>query len=59
MATCIICHFATEMDDIVLSKGNGRCVCLRCFAQQTGSYLPMPKNLRHQLADALAEVERT
>jgi hypothetical protein len=42
----------------VLTRGTGHCICLRCFAQQTGGYLPMPKGLRQQIFAALAELER-
>ncbi len=57
MATCVICRFETELDDVVLGGRTGRCVCLRCFDRETGSARPMPKALRRALVAALAEIE--
>ena len=55
MLTCTICHFETELDDVVLSsRDGGRCVCLRCFDRETGSTRRMPKGLRRELSDLLA-----
>lgn len=59
MWTCRICHFATELDDVELAFVDGRCVCVRCFARETGSTLEMPKPLRHELDAALAEIDAT
>jgi hypothetical protein len=57
MATCTICRFETEFDDVVLGGRTGRCVCLRCFDRETGSTRPMPKRLRRELIAVLNEVE--
>ena len=57
MATCTICRFETELDDVVLGGRTGRCVCLRCFDRETGSARPMPKALHRALSAALAEIE--
>jgi hypothetical protein len=57
MATCTICRFETELDDVVLGGRTGRCVCLRCFSRETGSARPMPKALRRVLIAALSEIE--
>jgi hypothetical protein len=57
MTTCIICRFPTEVDDAMFAVVAGRCVCLRCFARETGTERPMPKPLRCELAAALAEME--
>ncbi len=57
MTTCTICRFATELDDVVLTGGAGRCVCLRCFARETDAERPMPKALRRELIAALAAIE--
>lgn len=54
MATCIICRFATELDDVVLMTVSGACICLRCFDRETGGVRPMPKSLRRELSLALA-----
>ena len=55
MATCTICHFETELDDVVLGGRTGRCVCLRCFDRETGS--ARPKALRRTLSATLAAIE--
>jgi len=57
MFTCTICHFATELDDVVTPIGATHCICLRCFGRETDSSLPMPKPLRRALIAALAELE--
>jgi hypothetical protein len=57
MTTCIICRFETELDDVVINGAGGRCVCLRCYARETGTARPMPKVLRRDLIEALAAVE--
>jgi hypothetical protein len=55
MTTCRICRFETELDDVAVQGGAGRCICLRCYGRETGSTRPMPKALQRQLAAALAE----
>jgi len=55
MATCVICRFATELDDVMLGGRTGWCVCLRCFDRETGNVRSMPKTLRWELSAALAE----
>lgn len=57
MATCTICRFETELDDVVLGGRTGRCVCLRCFDRETNNTRPMSKRLRRELTAALAEIE--
>ena len=57
MWTCAICRFATELDDVVLSREDGNCICLRCFGRETGSARPMPKALRRHLIAAVIDVE--
>ncbi|MFN8559777.1 MAG: hypothetical protein U0531_21330 [Dehalococcoidia bacterium] len=55
MYTCVICRWDTEFDDVVLApEGNGRCVCLRCYARETDTERPMPKDLRRDISAALA-----
>jgi hypothetical protein len=55
MFTCTICRFETELDDVAVAGGTGRCVCLRCYARATGTAQPMPKALRRAIVAALAE----
>ena len=55
MWTCTICHFATELDDVVARMAGDRCICLRCFDRATDQSKPMPKALRRQLMAAMAE----
>lgn len=57
MWTCRICRFAVELDDVALSLVDGRCICLRCFARETGGTIEMPKALRRELVAALAALE--
>jgi hypothetical protein len=54
MHRCRICHFATELDDVVLRFAGGACLCLRCYGRETGSARPMPKALRRDVIAALA-----
>jgi hypothetical protein len=55
MTTCRICRFETELDDVAVQGGAGRCICLRCYGRETGSARPMPRVLQRQLSAALAE----
>ena len=57
MWTCRICHFETDLDDVVAAFASGACICLRCFDRETGSALRMPKALRRELLSALTAVE--
>jgi hypothetical protein len=52
--TCTICCFDTELDDVAVACGARTCICLRCFARETGSEVIMPKDLRHDLIAALS-----
>jgi hypothetical protein len=54
--TCSICRFETELDDVVVTRGSNECICLLCFARETGTELPMPNLLRRDLIAVLAEV---
>ena len=56
MYTCIICRFQAELDDVIAPAVGGRCVCLRCFARETGSGSPMPQRLRRDLVNALDSI---
>ena len=57
MPTCTICHFATELDDVVVATVTGQCICLRCFSRETGSGHPMPKALQREVVAALAALD--
>ncbi len=57
MWTCSICHFATELDDVVVRVADDHCICLRCFDRETNQSKPMPKALRRELIATLAEAE--
>ena len=51
MFSCIICRFAVPLDDVELRRGDaGLCVCVRCYATETDSYAPMPKDLRRDVS---------
>jgi hypothetical protein len=56
MYSCIICHFDVELDDVAVAGGARSCVCLRCYARETDSELPMPKQLRRELTATLAGI---
>jgi hypothetical protein len=53
MRRCTICHFETELDDIVIALGEDRCICLRCFGRETETAKPMPKTLRREIIATL------
>jgi hypothetical protein len=55
MQTCILCHFETELDDVVVAFVVGGCVCLGCYGRETGSSRPMPRTLWRQVAASLIE----
>ena len=55
MLTCAICSFPTYLDDVVVRFKGWRCVCLRCYARETGSTRRMPAELRRDLEASLAE----
>jgi len=57
MCTCMVCHFATALDDIVLSFALGGCVCLRCYRRETRTTLAMPPTLRRAISAALAAAD--
>jgi hypothetical protein len=57
MFVCTLCHFACPLDDVVVAAAEGRCICLRCYARETGTTKPMPKALRQDLSAALAALE--
>jgi acyl-CoA thioesterase FadM len=59
MMICILCHFATERDDVALTLAASGTICLRCFDRETESQRPMPKALRRQLEATLALVDAT
>ena len=57
MYRCRICHFETELDDVVVATAHGTCLCLRCYGRETDSARPMPTALQRSLSAALAAVE--
>jgi acyl-CoA thioesterase FadM len=59
MRPCILCHFATELDDVALTLAVVGTICMRCFDRETESQRPMPKALRRQLEATLALVDAT
>ena len=50
MSICTICHFGVSLDDVAMRGPAGRCVCLACFARETGSQVLMPKRLWTSIA---------
>ena len=55
MVTCLLCGFDVELDDAaVLLVARARCICVRCFARETGSVSrPMPRWLQREVASCL------
>lgn len=56
MLNCSLCHFDVLLDDGAIPQSGDRCICLACYARQTGTEQLMPKTLRRELIAALAEV---
>jgi hypothetical protein len=56
MFTCIVCHFDVPLDDTVVLRKDGRCLCLRCVHREAGTTLVMPRKYRQQIISCLAEV---
>jgi hypothetical protein len=54
MRPCLLCHVATERDDVALTLAASGTICLRCFDRETAATRPMPKPLRRQLEATLA-----
>ncbi len=54
MFTCRICRFDAELDDVAVPGAGPRCICVRCFARETGTAKRMPKGLRGQVVATLA-----
>lgn len=57
MYTCELCRFEHERDDVAVRRGESGCICVRCFARETGAARPMPKALRRHLIAVLAELD--
>jgi hypothetical protein len=51
MFRCIICRFEVTLDDVVLNKGDGRCVCLRCYNHETHHETAVSKRLQRDTDD--------
>jgi hypothetical protein len=54
MFICVICRFEAELDDVIAPTSTGRCVCLRCFARETGTTLFASKTLHDDLVATLS-----
>ncbi len=57
LPTCILCRYATALDDVVIGGPHGRCVCLHCYLRETGAARPLTRVLRHAVDAALAAAE--
>lgn len=56
MRICLLCQFPFWPDDQVIAAANRRrCICIRCFARETGGERPMPVALRRMIDGALAD----
>ena len=52
MFVCVICHFDAELDDVVFDRGDGRCVCLRCYERETRTERRVSKAVVRDAKDA-------
>ena len=57
MTTCMICRFDAPLDDAVVLTARGRCICLLCYGQETGSHLPLPRALRREVSALLGALQ--
>jgi hypothetical protein len=56
MSVCVICHFETLADDVVL-RGRGQgCLCLACNERETETRCAMPKGLHREIAAILKAI---
>ena len=53
MYTCLLCKYPTELDDVVATPRQGRCICLRCFHGQVGDQCRINRALRHAIEEVL------
>lgn len=57
MYRCTLCPFDAPLDDAVVLRADGSCICLLCYGRQTDTSVRMPKARRRQLQAALAALE--
>ena len=57
MTTCMICRFDAPLDDTVVLTAGGRCICLLCYGQETGSHLPLPRTLPREVSALLGALQ--
>jgi predicted CXXCH cytochrome family protein len=57
MLDCTLCHFEAPLDDAVVVRSDGTCLCLRCYHRETGTEKRMPKGLRRDLIAMLAVLD--
>jgi hypothetical protein len=57
MFICTLCRFETSLDDTVVHRADGACICLRCYERETQSSRPMPARLRDSLIATLAGLD--
>jgi recombinational DNA repair protein (RecF pathway) len=54
MFRCCLCNHDFDLDDVAVPFKSGRCICLSCFARETESARPMPKELRREISNLLS-----
>jgi hypothetical protein len=57
MYICTLCRFEMSLDDTVVHRADGSCICLRCYYRETDSGRSMPSRLRESLIATLAGVD--
>ena len=51
---CLICKDEVEPDDVAVASARpNRCICVRCFARETGNDRRVPKALMRQVEEAM------
>lgn len=56
MYRCTICHWDIELDDVEIRGVHGGCICLRCYGRLVENERRMPKQLRREISELMAEV---
>lgn len=46
---CLICHYETELDDVMVAPHAGRCICARCFYAEVENVKKLPTVLRREI----------
>ncbi len=56
MYHCTICRWDVELDDVEIRGVHGGCICVRCYGRLVENERRMPKQLRREIIELMAEV---